>query len=787
VSVNNGLAAGSVIKVDAASISGNSGVPESASATAATRVEASPALVLGVEMNPDPVRPGERGTAQFTVSNRGGAPLTGVVLQARVPQGLDSFNVNYMTGGGTCIVAFNNSACDSTELMNWNLGTIPAGSGVTVSAPVFVDAPTVAGRLLVMETLVSDDASNRAVNQTTIAVDADGPLSLAVDEDKSPAATGDQLSYTLTYGNRAASSSITGTTLNFRVPEGTTFVSATGGGSLTAGSVQWNLGSLPATQSGQQQVIVAVNNGLAAGTQLAVNGASISGLNSSLVAESARADAVGRVAATPPLVLGVEMNPDPVRPGERGTAQLTVSNRSGAPLTGVVLQARVPFGLDSFNAAYLTTGGTCIVAFNNSACDATELMNWSLGTIPAGSGVTVSAPVFVDAATGAGRLLVMETLVNDDGINRAVLGTAVATDTNNPLTLALNENVDAVPGGSTVQYSLTYGNRATSGSTTSTALSFPLPVEGVLLGSSGGSIVGNNIVWNLGSLAAGAGGRRTVTVSVPGAVPVGNAIRINAAEIKGNVTAGVVPDAQRSTSATRVETSKPLGLAVSLSPDPVQPAQTLTATLTVTNNSGGTLTGVVLQARVPTSVNSFNPGLLTGGGTCVVAFNNSACDSTELANWDIGTMLAGASVQVSMPMVVTAGTANGRLITVDARVTDDAGKLSTLETTALVNPFTDTDADTVAQIFDNCTTRSNTSQCDSDFDGYGNRCDGDVNNNLATNAQDVTLFRQQLGQPSVAPIYNEADINCNGVVNAQDVTLFRPLLGAPPGPSSLAP
>jgi hypothetical protein len=207
----------------------------------------------------------------------------------------------------------------------------------------------------------------------------------------------------------------------------------------------------------------------------------------------------------------------------------------------------------------------------------------------------------------------------------------------------------------------------------------------------------------------------------------------------------------------------------------------------VTNNSGGTLTGVVLQARVPTSVNSFSPALLTGGGTCIIAFNNSACDSTELANWDIGTMLAGASVQVSMPMVVTAGTANGRLITVDARVTDDAGKLSTLETTALVNPFTDTDADTIAQIFDNCTTRSNTSQCDSDFDGYGNRCDGDVNNNLATNAQDVTLFRQQLGQPSVAPIYNEADINCNGVVNAQDVTLFRPLLGAPPGPSSLAP
>ena len=188
------------------------------------------------------------------------------------------------------------------------------------------------------------------------------------------------------------------------------------------------------------------------------------------------------------------------------------------------------------------------MAYNNSACDSTELMNWSLGTIPAGGGVTVSAPVFVDAGTGAGRLLVMEALANDDGVNRAVLETAVATDADNPLTLALNENTDPVPGGSIVQYSLTYGNRAASGSATSTALSFPLPVEGVLLGSSGGAIVGNNIVWNLGSLAAGAGGRQVVTAAVPVSVPVA-APSVNAAQIKGNVTAGVVPDAQRAMSA----------------------------------------------------------------------------------------------------------------------------------------------------------------------------------------------------------------------------------------------
>ncbi len=97
----------------------------------------------------------------------------------------------------------------------------------------------------------------------------------------------------------------------------------------------------------------------------------------------------------------------------------------------------------------------------------------------------------------------------------------------------------------------------------------------------------------------------------------------------------------------------------------------------------------------------------------------------------------------------------------------------------------DTDRDGVPDDTDNCTLLSNAAQCDSDGDGYGNRCDADMNNNEATNAQDTTLYRQQLGQPSVGPAFNKADLNCNGAVNAQDTTLFRQLLGSPPGPSGL--
>jgi len=97
----------------------------------------------------------------------------------------------------------------------------------------------------------------------------------------------------------------------------------------------------------------------------------------------------------------------------------------------------------------------------------------------------------------------------------------------------------------------------------------------------------------------------------------------------------------------------------------------------------------------------------------------------------------------------------------------------------------DSDGDGVGDGQDNCKFVSNATQCDSDHDGFGNRCDGDLNNNGSTNAFDTPLFRAQIGLPSVAPTYNVADLNCNGSVNSFDTPIFRSLQGLPPGPSGL--
>ncbi|MDH5254351.1 MAG: 5'-nucleotidase C-terminal domain-containing protein, partial [Gammaproteobacteria bacterium] len=142
-------------------------------------------------------------------------------------------------------------------------------------------------------------------------------------------------------------------------------------------------------------------------------------------------------------------------------------------------------------------------------------------------------------------------------------------------------------------------------------------------------------------------------------------------------------------------------------------------------------------------------------------------------------MLSGDGLPVSLPATV-------QYLTLLLQTPGGATYVQLSTDLTLFQGPEDTDGDGVLDAADNCTLVANPAQADSDADGYGNRCDGDMNNNGSTNAQDTTLFRQQLGQPSVAPTYNAADINANGAVNAQDITLFRKLLGSPPGPSGLS-
>jgi len=110
--------------------------------------------------------------------------------------------------------------------------------------------------------------------------------------------------------------------------------------------------------------------------------------------------------------------------------------------------------------------------------------------------------------------------------------------------------------------------------------------------------------------------------------------------------------------------------------------------------------------------------------------------------------------------------------------------ISTLATSAIA----DVDEDGVSDSEDNCLEEPNAGQEDSDDDGFGNHCDGDLNNDCVVNGHDFIIFRGCIQMPGVGAhgVCLIADLNADHRVDNIDFQLFQELfeIGVP-GPSGV--
>lgn len=97
----------------------------------------------------------------------------------------------------------------------------------------------------------------------------------------------------------------------------------------------------------------------------------------------------------------------------------------------------------------------------------------------------------------------------------------------------------------------------------------------------------------------------------------------------------------------------------------------------------------------------------------------------------------------------------------------------------------DTDFDDIPNTADNCTVVFNPTQLDSDRDGFGNACDGDLDNNGIVNAGDHISLQFVYGfTADSGTLAAAADLNGSGFVGAQDELRLRLMMGTAPGPSA---
>lgn len=92
----------------------------------------------------------------------------------------------------------------------------------------------------------------------------------------------------------------------------------------------------------------------------------------------------------------------------------------------------------------------------------------------------------------------------------------------------------------------------------------------------------------------------------------------------------------------------------------------------------------------------------------------------------------------------------------------------------------DFDGDGLKNFLDNCIFEANPDQIDSNGDGYGNRCDADLNNDGVINVIDLGLLRTRFFTADA-----DADFNGDGVVNVVDLGVLRAAFFGMPGPSGL--
>lgn len=775
VTTSAAQASGTLLPV-AAQISGDSPLTgsETTRAWRITRVQVQPQLALAIAMNPDPARPGEVLRGAFTVSNRSGGPMFGVRLAVRVPtDGLNWFYDASATGGATCP-----GSCDPYDVITWNIGTLATGESRTVVMLALVSSSFASGRLIAFDADLRADGQPAAVGHATVAVDADNALTLQLDADRDALMPGEKLSYTLHYGNRSGAS-VTGAQLSLPLPTGLQVASISGGGTLSGGVVRWNLATLQGSSHGRQQVVVYPSSSLAGGTLLTVDPAQLTGTSAVTGAEAARSALATRVHPAPALALAVASDLLPARPGEPLRTVLTLSNRSDAPLYGTWLRLRVPAqGVNWFYASSATGGASC-----PGSCDPWDFIDWNIGILPAGASTSVVVPTSVASGYGSGRLIIYEAEAGADGVPMTLARHTVPVDADNALSLLVHADRDSAAPGDVVNMTLHYANRA-AGTVNGSVLSVAVPDGAVLLGSSGGTVSGRTVSWNLGGVLAGSGGQRTLRLQVPAVPPAERIFRLEA-QLSGN-SATTGAEVARAGRHLRLADS-PLRLELlGLSPNPVLGGQALTATLKVSNRGSDPRNTVGVWLRVPIEgVGWFYDTAPNPDAACP-----GSCDPGDWVYWNLGTLDPGASTTLTTPMVASA-LGNGRLLRLEAVAADDEGHLGLVTGSAMfgsshsgppvfVAYATDTDGDGVTDANDNCTLVANASQRDSDGDHYGDACDTDFDNDGVSGFADLALFKSKFGSSDM-----RFDLDGNGVVAFPDLARLKLRFGQPPGPSAL--
>ncbi|GAA4823241.1 hypothetical protein GCM10011365_24030 [Marinicella pacifica] len=682
--VDGGLTDGTPLLVESAVLQATINyLPQEAQATAVTHVKTNEPLRFEMEVNPNPVEPTETFDIQLKITNTGvvNEDLSGLKFQC-----VDYVRIYYKATGG----ATNYSGCDAGEFIDWSdavLGILPPGESHVISVNSYVNQGVASGRVIPFEVMMYAGGLWRGSVYDNVVVDADSGLDLAVYPQSDPVAQGAQLLYKLNYGNHS-NLQANNTHLTFPIPEDTTFVSASGNGVFNNGVVFWNLAELATGQFGQEQVIVAVDNGLADGETLVVNAAALKA-SINYLTETVQATAVSQVKMNEPLQFEMEVNPNPVEPSETFDIQLKITNTGmvNEDLSDLLFQC-----VDYVRMYYKTTGG----ATNYSGCSGGEFIAWSdanLGLLPPGESMVLSVNSYAGQGVASGRVIPFEAMVYVDGLWRGGVYSNTTVDADSGLDLAIDPQMDPVMPGAQLTYHLTYGNHS-GFQAINASLVFSVPQGTSFVSASGGGIENNGTVtWQLSQINSGQGGREQVVVEVDSALPQGALLTVE----NGFIQADIDGLSQSSHAMSSSEVNLPVDFALDIMawPVPVDTNDQLNMLIDIKNLQTVNSDNLSLRLMWPDYMDQYP--VATNGGSC------SDCGIGGYLSWDendLSLLPPQGILNISVVEDVDYYTQRGRVIPFEIELFEGGIYRRSISDSVLVGDFTDFDNDGIADPFD---------------------------------------------------------------------------------------
>jgi uncharacterized repeat protein (TIGR01451 family) len=510
-----------------------------------------------------------------------------------------------------------------------SLGTVPAGESRTIRIRATVkagtpDDTTLSNTASVSSTTTDPVAGNNSATEETH-VDAEADLSITKSDSPDPVIAGNVLTYTLTVDSAGPSDALN-VAVSDVVPAGTTFVSASAGGSYNSSTntVTWNLATVAASDAADVLTFtVEVDPSRTAG--LTNTATVVSDTFDPETASNSASEATGVVTRADLSIVKTD-SPDPVIAGNDLTYTLTVDSAGPSDALNVAVSDVLPAGTTFVSA---TAGGV----YNSG----TDTVSWSLGTVAASDpAVVLSFTVTVDPSRTAD-------LSNTATVTSDTEDPATADDsdteptqviTRADLSIVKTDSPDPVVAGTNLTYTLTVDNTGPSDAL-NVVVSDVVPAGTTFVSATAGGAYNsgtNTVTWSLGTVAASDPAVvQTFTVAVS---PSRLADLSNTATVSSTTT-DPVPGDNSDTEATQVISNADLSLMKADSVDPVIAGTNLTYTLTVDSTGPSDALNVMVNDMVP------------AGTTFVSASAGGSYDSgTNTVTWSLGTVAASDAADV---------------------------------------------------------------------------------------------------------------------------------------------